>query len=295
MTRSRSSLSGWPRVAASAVLVLCSTVVTGEESDVPHKMRPGDVVSADVFNEIIAHIEGSIKQLTPGDLVGRWRATSIAPNRFGTDNDAAGWEAVTMAGGEFKRLSDITLTFTEKSDGTFGIASSVPNPIICQWDFAIDTEYTTIGNMLFFAFTVPAEDDPPAEAYTHYGTFRVHKAGPNRLVLLGDTMFGTTNYVIITCDRLDIPPTIPSDVSASTSANGVSVSWTDGSSDETGFKVLRRDTLDGSFEQVGTVGAGVTSFTDTDVSAGTFWYRVSASNANGDSLGSKPVRITVTD
>jgi hypothetical protein len=61
------------------------------------------------------------------------------------------------------------------------------------------------------------------------------------------------------------------------------VTWSDNSSNEDGFK-LERKTGSGSYGQIATVGAGVTSYTDTGLNPGdTYTYRVRAFNAVGDS------------
>ena len=73
----------------------------------------------------------------------------------------------------------------------------------------------------------------------------------------------------------------------------VSLAWTDNSTDETGFKVLRKDSLKGSYSTVTTTSAGVISYDDTVTESKTYWYRVSATNDNGTSVPSKMVRVDV--
>ena len=62
------------------------------------------------------------------------------------------------------------------------------------------------------------------------------------------------------------------------------MAWPDESSAETAFKIER--SLDGAtgWAEIVTVGAGVESFDDTDREGSTqYFYRVRATNANGDS------------
>ena len=73
----------------------------------------------------------------------------------------------------------------------------------------------------------------------------------------------------------------------------VSLTWTDSSTDETGFKVLRKDSLTGSYSTITTTSADATSYSDTVTAAGSYWYRVSATNINGDSVASKMVKVDV--
>lgn len=81
-----------------------------------------------------------------------------------------------------------------------------------------------------------------------------------------------------------------------TSASGttVSLAWADNSPNETGFKIERR-TATGSYAQIATVGANVTSFTNTGLTANTMYqYRVRAFNNAGDSPYSNEVVTVAT-
>ncbi len=80
------------------------------------------------------------------------------------------------------------------------------------------------------------------------------------------------------------PPNAPSNLVATPiSSSQINLNWQDNSSDETGFKIERK-TGSGSYSQIATVGAGVTSYSNTYLSAGTtYYYRVRAYNAAGNS------------
>jgi len=79
-------------------------------------------------------------------------------------------------------------------------------------------------------------------------------------------------------------PNAPSNlVATAVSTSQINLTWQDNSSDETGFKIERR-TASGSYSQIATVGAGVTSYSNTGLSAGTtYYYRVKAYSSAGDS------------
>ena len=101
------------------------------------------------------------------------------------------------------------------------------------------------------------------------------------------------DYTVAECDKQNIPPNNPRNFTASASGMTVSLAWTDNSTDETGFKVLRKDTLTDSFSTVITTAADVTSYSDNVTDAKSYWYRVSATNDNGTSVPSKMVRVDV--
>ena len=97
----------------------------------------------------------------------------------------------------------------------------------------------------------------------------------------------------LSCNKQNLPPTTPATLNASASGKRVSLTWSDSSTDETGFKVLRKDSLEGSFSTVTTTSANATSYSDTVTDAKSYWYRVSATNSNGDSVASKMVKVVV--
>ncbi|MEI7557126.1 C1 family peptidase [Candidatus Chlorohelix sp.] len=81
------------------------------------------------------------------------------------------------------------------------------------------------------------------------------------------------------------PPAMPSNLATTTlSKTSIRLSWQDNSSDESGFKIYRWDGSILSFIYWGSVGANVTTFTDSNLncSAG-FSYMVSSYNAFGES------------
>lgn len=79
-------------------------------------------------------------------------------------------------------------------------------------------------------------------------------------------------------------PSAPTALSAMGASSQVDLSWTDNSSDETGFRVERADSGSGIFASLGTVSANTTNYADTTIVPDTLYdYRVFAFNGAGDS------------
>jgi hypothetical protein len=91
------------------------------------------------------------------------------------------------------------------------------------------------------------------------------------------------------------PPAAPTGLGATAvSSSQINLNWTDNSDNETGFRI-ERCTGDGcnTFAQIATVGANVTSYSNTGLSASTTYkYRVRAYNSGGDSAYSNVADAT---
>jgi hypothetical protein len=147
---------------------------------------------------------------------------------------------------------------------------------------AADTTYIQVGtvgqNVTTFTNTAVA-----AGTYT----YRVKASNSG-----GDTVSTNTMDATVTAPP---PPNAPSNLVATGGVSQAVLSWTDNSSDETGFKVERKlqTDPDTNYAQITTTAANATGFTDT-VGAGNYTYRVRATNANGNSAYSNTANATVT-
>ncbi len=80
-------------------------------------------------------------------------------------------------------------------------------------------------------------------------------------------------------------PSAPSSFTATRfSSSGIALQWKDNSSIESGFKIERKKGSSGTWSQIATVGANVTSYNNTGLTANTTYiYRVRAYNSVGNS------------
>ena len=91
-------------------------------------------------------------------------------------------------------------------------------------------------------------------------------------------------------------PDAPSGLSAAAvSTSRINLFWTDKASNEDGFRIERKTGFAGTYAEIGTVGADATSYADTSCSASTtYYYRVLAYNAGGNSEYSNEANATTT-
>jgi len=93
------------------------------------------------------------------------------------------------------------------------------------------------------------------------------------------------------------PPAAPADLAATaTGAESIDLTWTDGSDDETGFRVERKDGAEGTWSEIAGTAADSTTFTDTGLAPlATYTYRVRACNDDGCSEYTAEASATTED
>jgi len=128
-----------------------------------------------------------------------------------------------------------------------------------------------------------ANDEPPNE------TFFVNLSNATNATIVDHQGVGT----IINDDGPSLPAAPGNLSGAATGASTIVIAWNDNSADEDGFKIERK--IGGLFNQIGLVGADVTSYTDIGLSAGTMYvYRLRAYNAAGNSAYSNEAAATTS-
>lgn len=83
------------------------------------------------------------------------------------------------------------------------------------------------------------------------------------------------------------PPAAPTGLAATKLGTGIHLTWTDNSSDEDEFMIMRKSGT-GAYEEVGNVTFDTTQFHDDPVTAGTaYTYQVWAMNDGGHSMSNE--------
>jgi subtilisin family serine protease len=89
-------------------------------------------------------------------------------------------------------------------------------------------------------------------------------------------------------------PAAPSSLAATVIASGVNLTWIDNSTNESGFRIYRRQQAGkkwSSWSLLQTVAAQTTSYTDGSLGKGTYQYYVTAYNVAGESAPSNTVQV----
>jgi subtilisin family serine protease len=90
------------------------------------------------------------------------------------------------------------------------------------------------------------------------------------------------------------PPSAPTNLSATViSKTRIDLSWQDNATNETGFIIERKTGAIGTYSEIAEAGAEITAYSDLNLSPGTYYYRVKAYNAAGDSSYSNEASTTI--
>jgi hypothetical protein len=145
----------------------------------------------------------------------------------------------------------------------------------------------------------------PSVYYNGYATGIAYESDPNNSADTARSMNMTADTVAAwrgsasSTEPAPIVPTVPATptslLARSTSSSSVTVTWSDNSSNETGFKLER--SADGVvYAEIATLGAGSTSYSNTGLAAKTnYWYRARAYNSAGNSAYSNVSGVTTPD
>ena len=263
------------------------------------RLKEGDVISAEVFNDIMDRIELTLKPITQEELVGTWTVKQYIcddmvyyghasfcnqSNRVSSTND----EGIV-----FKTRND-SVTISDNGDNTFNWTS--PNINLLFNAIRSDTWNHNTGNLnhtcsINSAQIMGCTVDP---SLLHNGNkiavwMNVKRTSPSQLVLFwGPRIGGSFNHLIL--NKNNLAPNPPTALSVSLSGSSVSLTWTASEGGATSYTVKAKTSATGTYSNVITANTG-TTYTDT-LSSGTKWYRIFAVNSDGTSIGSNVVSVT---
>jgi large repetitive protein len=227
---------------------------------------------------------------TNGTPFGTWETmiTSKEVTGLGADTtyyfnvvikDAAGNESVYTMG------NSTTLDVPPNAPSGFGLTIISGTEISMSWidnsdnesGFKIERSVNTNDN-----FT---EIESVAENVISYNDTGLTKGTTYFYRVFAFNGQGDSGYSSIESVNTPDNPAAPTVLAATAVSTGqIDLTWTDNSSDETGFKIERREGMMGAYEEIGTAGADSVSFSNTGLDPSTeYYYQIKAYNLAGDS------------
>ncbi len=274
--------SSFLKLSFFIVILLTASLVSAADFDIPHTLNSGEVVSADQLNEILQYIADSQNFKTTADMVGTWSCYGYPSGDY--------WSTISGYTLEPDGLSykspGYALTVTDDGDGTYSYTAEIDEILGQNWDAPIGS--STSGDIQIKANVIGYNTSSGSSTlYSHASVW----AGSTQFRIFSSRSYRVWNFTV--CNKQNLPPNKATSLSAAVSGSSIMLSWTDNSNDETGFKVMRKSSVTGTWTNIATQSAGATSYVNSSLSAGTYWYRIVATNGNGDSLGSNAVKATV--
>jgi len=283
-----------------ATIILCFSLspIHAEDYETTHTFGAGDIISADVFNDLLERIENSLKPLTTDELAGTWTGIQYICAQNGTNcfgglsnsslftRSSVNSFAQRAVSATIAKISSTSFTFTPSAAGVL-------------WDANGSAAVQSVSG----AYTCEILDGAVVFCLNNSNTanaarMTMKRTSPSQMSWHYD--YQVRNFNLLVLNKSNLPPTNPTAFATATTNLSNVLTWTDNSSDETGFKVYKKTSPIGSWVLIDagaglTVNSNVVTYTDT-VSPGEYWYRVKANNVNnGDSVGSKVVKTTNTN
>jgi hypothetical protein len=265
------------------ILLLTTSISHADDYVWGEEFKEGDIISAATFNQIFGTLQKLNRTPKDSDLVGTWSCDSV--NSFSGGLDNTGWVV-----NEFLlTLTNAQLTMTASSQSTslaaaYSFSTSNPSPFIrLGTNTAASGTYKLFKNMLLMKGIM---------SVSAVSKYQLDVVSNDRFILTPLSDGGNYPDLII-CDSAIAVPAAPTTTIATNAQTTVNVTWTDQSSDETGFKIYRRLSTATEATQLATA-VTASPYVDSTLTEGqTAYYSVSAYNANGESAKSKIVSATL--
>lgn len=262
----------------TGVGVAFATLSGAADSVIPYQFKDGQVISADTLNDLFSQIKNSTQGFTSeADLNGAWTCntydstdgsskTSNTPSANFVTDTATGLQALSQT---WTFTSNGTALMTAPGARLGGISNNITGTCSNGTGNGGFTAKMVESSLMLTGVTVGCTSS--------YGyVLPVNRVSPYKFRF-------TQGSTVVSCVANNQPPSIPSDLTASLVSGGVSLSWTDAGGSPTGFSILKKSS--GVYSQIGTVGSGTTTYTDSGGAASDM-YRVRSTNTNGNSLSS---------
>ena len=261
-------------VASAVVLPLAIYAV----ETIPVTFSEGDVISAGVINSLFNRVNNISKLPVSTDFIGTWNCKETRSSSAGINGP--GGNFIVDASGLFG-TRDNKYTFSAVT-GTNTLLLTTDNGFPLR---SVSTPWTNITVAIAprtRILTANAIPENVVDSWTITG-------------MSSDVfeMSGVAQPNSATCYKANTPPAPADALQATVTGTTTVLTWTDQSTDETGFKVQRKTSVTGAWTDLTTTAANAVAYTDSTVTTGTYWYRVLATNVNGDSMSSSEVQAVL--
>ncbi len=259
------------------------TAIATTASNIAQFTNAGLSVGATYYYRVAA-LNGSTLSIYSNVVGGTVTQTSTTPTTTSTTTTTTPMSTTT------------TLPKTAPPAGPTGLfVTPTSNSMILQWtdnssdetSFRIERSSSNTGPFVMIAAgaanTIRFTDPGLAPGATYYYRVAAVNGGGNSVY---SNVAGGKTTVLTANSPTDL-------VATAVSKSQINLTWTDASTNETGFVLERSTSASGPFAELVVLGAGITSYSDTNLSQNTaYHYRVRARNSYGDSLPTRTASAT---
>lgn len=262
-----SSKAKYFTIGGVTVAILVPLAIKAVET-IPVTFAEGDVISASVMNNVLKRVNDTQRGFTSSaEIVGTWACTTYSV-RGSCDPGFVS----TPGGVQTAKTQNIVFSC---SGNTCTAAAASFFPGSCNAGGTTTQNYELNGNVMA----------------SGWGIHDIKKINPTKFVWQINSSLPQQEYVV--CEKSATAPAPADALTITVSGTSFALTWTDQSSDETGFKVQYKTSAKGTWTTATTTAANATSYTVSSLTAGKYWFRVIATNGNGDSISSSEVQAEI--
>ena len=267
------------KIFSTFLTLLINFSLLSDDYQTAQRFKPGDTISAEVLNDILDRIELVLVTPVESDFIGTWQIIQTLSNIRGYGGSNI--NNISGLGGTvdnlYKQRLD-SVTFSDDGDGTYSLSQET-NCAFVNSDVGnapCSLGYAVVGGrfMVFF------------EGGVH--SYELKKISPTRIIMSHHSG-ASSSYNILILDKEGLPPKAPKNLSVTVSGGNAALSWEQGDDATSNYNVKRKESFDQTFSTIST--SSSTEYSDNSIVKGnSYWYRVYATNANGESVGSNVIQ-----
>ena len=276
-------------IILASIFLSYPTNLIGGDYETLHEFKSGDIISAEMMNELFDYIKNANKMITASDLIGTWSCEFYKQTGGGCGLVTGGGTLSTVGTDGLYFYNTTTLVMDRHDNGTYIYTSTIPNIFNCgdSADNGTGLGHWAVRNNILFhdVYKWGIKGNPSLEA--QLGFAKLKKVSNSKLLMEMPESY----TVFAECDKQS-PPIPPSSLTLEKSSSSITLTWTDNQTNAvTGYKVRRKTAVNDNYTTLSTITDNTTrTYPDTDP-AGKNWYRVRAYNLIGDGKGSEVEKL----
>ena len=226
---------------------------TADDYKSAQRFTEGDVVSAEVLNDILDRIELSLTTIKTEDLIGSWQVKWITcinggPGNCGDLKIGAGWEETIDALYRYRRD---TWTISDDKDGTYSVrmakycimsnaAYSDGTSVLVYYNLPCEARLSLVSGLALFGYVSSTGEGGNTEIDGHSRPFMNVKKVSDTRYEMTNFASASSSFLILQLDKLETAPSSVTGLSAQISSNSIVLNWGDLDGEGLSYGVERR-------------------------------------------------------